>query len=149
MKQSVQTGFLRVFEARAQEQIAAASVAELQQQVADARARLTADVITRADLLRVEVAEANAEQQQIEARADARVAKARLLDALGLSSVADVDFVEPTTLMAAAAEPLPALGPAADRALAEKRVVRRRERELGLLGMGSDLLPGTGGRACR
>jgi outer membrane protein TolC len=105
--QSVRTAYLQYFEARALEQIAAASVAELDEQVKVAQARLKAGVITNADLLRVQVAEANARQQQIAARTSASVTKANLLDGIGLRPDAAVELVEPTTLLAAAARPLP------------------------------------------
>lgn len=112
--QAVRTAFLQLFEARAMEQIAAASVGELGEQVKVAQARLKAGVITNADLLRVQVAAANAQQQQIAARAQADVIKTNLLDALGLRPDADVEFVEPTTLLAE--RPLPDVAAATEQA---------------------------------
>jgi outer membrane protein TolC len=105
--QLVRTGYLQYFEARALEQIAAASVAELADQVKVNEARLKAGVITNADLLRVTVARANARQQQIAAHAQGLVARANLLDAIGLTVDTDVEFEEPTTLLAGGAVALP------------------------------------------
>ena len=72
LRQTVETQFLRVFEAQALEQIANASVHELGEQVTVAKARLASGVITQADLLRIEVAVANAEQQGLEAHSQGR-----------------------------------------------------------------------------
>ena len=60
LRQAVETQFLRYFEAQAVEQIADASEHELGDEVEVARARLASGVITRADMLRIEVAVANA-----------------------------------------------------------------------------------------
>jgi outer membrane protein len=106
--QAVRSAFLQYFEARALEQIAAASVHELDEQVKVAQARLKAGVITNADLLRVQVAEANARQQQIAARTQGVVTRNNLLDGIGLAPGADVELSEPTTLLTAATQPLPA-----------------------------------------
>ena len=107
--QAVRTLYLQVFEAGALEEIAAASVGELAEQVGVAQARLKAGVITNADLLRVTVAQANARQQQIVAHAQGLVAKATLLDAIGLRTDASVELVEPSSLLAMASRPLPEL----------------------------------------
>jgi outer membrane protein TolC len=105
--QLVRTLFLQYFEARAQERIAAASVADLDEQVRLARVRLTAGVITNADLLRVQVAAANARQQEIVAEAQAVVAKTTLFDAVGLAVDANLELIEPTELLAMPASGLP------------------------------------------
>jgi outer membrane protein len=120
LAQAVRTSFLQYFEARALEDIAASSVAELGRQVEIAKARLAAGVITNADWLRVQVAEANARQQQIVARTQAAVTKANLLDGLGLRPDAAVELVEPTTLMAVTARPLPATAAAKSQAQARR-----------------------------
>jgi len=112
----VKTIFLQYFEARALEQIALASVTELGEQIKVAKARLKAGVITNADLLRVQVAQANARQQQIVARAQGMVTKANLLDAIGMRPDDNVEFTEPTTLLQAAAQPLPDAGEATQHA---------------------------------
>ncbi|MCA1664517.1 MAG: TolC family protein [Myxococcales bacterium] len=105
--QTVRTIYLQYFEARALEEIAAASAAELADQVIVAQARIKAGVITNADLLRVQVAQANARQQQIAAHAQAAVAKANLLDLIGMRADANVELAEPTSLLTLAARPLP------------------------------------------
>ena len=97
LKANVETQFLRVFEAQALEQIAAASVRDLSEQVTVAKARLTSGVITNADLLRIEVAVANAQQQALEAHSQQLTARAQLFAAIGLSPVdsAELTLVEP------------------------------------------------------
>jgi outer membrane protein len=107
--QTVRTLFLQYFESRALEEIAAASVAELAEQVTVAQARLKAGVITNADLLRVTVAQANARQQQIAAHTQGLVARSTLLDAVGLELDGAVELVEPTSLLAMASTPVPEL----------------------------------------
>ena len=71
-----------------------------------ARARLASGVITRADMLRIEVAVANAHQQALQARSQAQVAHATLLALIG-TGVADagVTLLEPRNLLAAARTP--------------------------------------------
>ncbi|HEY2745866.1 MAG TPA: TolC family protein [Polyangia bacterium] len=118
--QAVRSGYLQYFEARALEQIAAASVAELADQVKVNEARLKAGVITNADLLRVTVAHANARQQQIAAHAQGLVARANLLDAIGLTVDADVEFEEPTSLLARGATTLPDAASATHEALKKR-----------------------------
>jgi outer membrane protein TolC len=108
LREAVRTGYLRLFEAFALEQIAAASVQELGEQVKVSRARLRAGVITNADLLRVVVAEANARQQQIVAHTGAEVARANLLNVIGLpADDRTIVFEEPTGLLLKAAAQLP------------------------------------------
>lgn len=108
VREAVRSGFLRYFGARALADIAAASVRELASQVQVAEARLKAGVITNADLLRVQVAQANAQQQQIAAATQADVARAQLLDLVGLDPRdTTVTLLEPTALLEQAASPLP------------------------------------------
>ncbi|HEX8952881.1 MAG TPA: TolC family protein [Polyangia bacterium] len=114
--QTVRTIYLQYFEARALEEIAAASAGELADEVKVAEARLKAGVITNADLLRVTVAQANARQQQIAAHTQAIVAKANLLDTIGLRADQPVELAEPTSLLTMAARPLPELGAATTQA---------------------------------
>jgi outer membrane protein TolC len=104
VRATVETQFLRVFEAEALEQIAGASVQELGEQVTVAKARLASGVITNADLLRIEVAVANAEQQALEAHSQGQTARAQLFAAIGLApgDVAELTLVEPTARLAAA-----------------------------------------------
>ena len=111
LRQSVQTYFLTYFEARALEALADTSARELGAEAVVARARLASGVITPADLLRIEVAIANAHQQALQAHSQAEVARARLLAIIGLDARQgegggrDVTLVEPTALLAAAQAP--------------------------------------------
>jgi outer membrane protein len=101
LKSSVETEYLRLFEARALEDIAKASERELAEQVTVTQARLNAGVLTTADLLRVQVAAANAKQQEIQAHSQGEVARANLLGAMGLpQSDTHTAFAEPTSLIA-------------------------------------------------
>ena len=106
LRQNVETQFLRYFEALAVKEIADASEHELGAEVEVARARLASGVITRADLLRIEVAVANAHQQGLQAMSQAQVSRATLLALIGTGAAdAGVAFVEPRTLLAAARTP--------------------------------------------
>jgi outer membrane protein TolC len=104
LRQVVETQFLRFFEAQALEQIAAASVRELSEQVTVAKARLATGVITQADLLRIEVAVANARQQGLQAHSQNQVARAQLLAAMGVGAdeAGDITLVEPSAMLRAA-----------------------------------------------
>ncbi len=103
LRANVETQFLRVFEAQALEQIAGSSVHELGDQVTVAKARLASGVITQADLLRIEVAVANAEQQALEAHSQGATARAQLFAAIGLSppDAAELTLVAPEARLAA------------------------------------------------
>ncbi len=104
LRANVETQFLRVFEALALEQIAGASVRDLSEQVTVAKARLASGVITNADLLRIEVAVANAHQQALEAHSQGLTARAQLFALIGIGP-ADSDqltLVEPTERLNAA-----------------------------------------------
>jgi len=104
LRANVETQFLRVFEAQALEQIAAASVHELGDQVTVAKARLASGVITNADLLRIEVAVANAQQQGLEAHSQSLTARAALFAAIGIdpTDAASLILIEPTDRLTAA-----------------------------------------------
>jgi outer membrane protein len=113
LREAVRAGFLRYFEARALEQIAASSVAELGEQVRVAEARVKAGVATNADLLRVQVAQSNARQQQIVAHTQADTTRALVLRAIGLEpNDATIELDEPRQLLDEAQRPLPALADA-------------------------------------
>jgi outer membrane protein len=106
VRQAVATQFLRYFEAQAIAQIADASARQLGAEVEEARARLASGVITNADLLRLEVAVANAHQQALQARSQAQVARATLFALVGLGAAdAGVTLVEPQNLLRAARTP--------------------------------------------
>jgi len=106
LRQAVETQFLRYFEARALGQIADASARELGSEVEVARARLASGVITQADLLRIQVAVANARQQSLQAGSQAAVARAGLFGLLGAApGDTDMTLIEPSQLLAAARTP--------------------------------------------
>jgi outer membrane protein TolC len=100
LHQAVETLYLRVFEARALEGTALASERELNDRLEVARAQLTTGVLTEADVLRVQVAAANARQQAIQAHSQELVSRAGLLALMGLAADdAGVTFVEPKSLL--------------------------------------------------
>jgi outer membrane protein len=104
LRQNVETLFLHIFEAKALEEIAASSARDLGEQVTVAKARLASGVITQADLLRIEVAVANAVQEGLEAHSQGQTARAQLFAAIGVapSEAADLTLVEPTARLDAA-----------------------------------------------
>ena len=123
--ESVRVGFLRYFEAQAMAEVARASERELAEQVNVAKAKVKAGVLTNADLLRVEVAEANTRQEEIQAESQAQVARANLLAAIGLDPAdPTIALVEPTSLLQPAG-PLPADRAAADVALRRRPEITR------------------------
>ena len=148
LRADIETQFLRFFEARAMKQIAEESQRELADQVQVAQARLASGVNTRADVLRIEVAAANAKQQALQAESQALGARARIVAAIGLpaADAAALVLVEPRELLAAARAPTRSF----ESAMEETR--RRRpelvaQRQLGLAadrqarGRGFALLP--------
>jgi outer membrane protein len=104
LRQNVETLFLHIFEAKALEEIAASSARDLGEQVTVAKARLASGVITQADLLRIEVAVANAVQEGLEAHSQGQTARAQLFAAIGVapSEAAELTLVEPTARLDAA-----------------------------------------------
>jgi outer membrane protein len=130
-KVNVEVGFLRLFEAAAMEQIAKASEAELTEEVQITKAKVDAGVLTNADALRVQVAVANAKQQEILAHTQGAVARANLLGAIGLPmDTSDVDFAEPKDLLARARTALPPGAQAEKEALALRPEVRQRRLQM-------------------
>ena len=100
LRQAVETLYLRVFEARALEGTALASERELNDRLDVARAQLATGVLTEADVLRVQVAAANARQQAIQAHSQELVSRAGLLALMGLpADDAGVTFIEPKSLL--------------------------------------------------
>jgi outer membrane protein len=100
LKEALESHYLRLFEAHAMQAIAKASQAELQQQVSSTQVKVAAGTLTKADLLRVQVALGNAQQQEIVATTAQTVARASLLSAIGLSpDDTSVEFKEPTRLL--------------------------------------------------
>ncbi len=107
--EQVRTTYLRLFEARAGISIAEASVEQLRKQVQDAQARYNAGTITKADLLRFQTAEANAQQQIIQATTQALTARQLLLTLLARNPEDPaLEFVEPEDIERQAAVPRPA-----------------------------------------
>lgn len=99
VREQVQTGFLRLFEARALAETARASQQQLADQVTAAKAKEHAGAGTTADVLRVQVAVANARQQELQAMAQEETARAGLLIAIGAAPTDQgVDFAEPAAL---------------------------------------------------
>ena len=95
----VRTQFVRLFEARALAQTAIASQQSLEEQVEDARQEVAAGVLTQTDVLRLEVAAAEAKQQVIASLADAASLHADLMEMLNLADGdLAVEFVEPEIL---------------------------------------------------
>lgn len=127
LKAAVEVGYLRLFEAKALEDIARESEAELTEELQVTKARVDAGVLTNADLLRVRVAVASAKQQEIVAHTQGAVARAHLLGAIGLPVDAPgVEFAEPRTLLARAGAPLPQTADALRQALAARPELRER-----------------------
>jgi outer membrane protein len=146
VREEVQTQFLRLFEARALAEIARASQNQLAEQIQVAKAKLKAGVLTTADVLRLQVAAANARQQEIQAGAEEQVSRANLLEALG-RRVDDgaVDLAEPVALESVADSP-PELGGAVERALGRRPELESAQRQASAaqtraLARGFDLLP--------
>lgn len=99
VEEAVRSGYLRYFQATAAQDIARASERELNEQLQVAQSRLQAGVLTRADVLRTQVALANAQQAEIQAQVQAQIARQSLLTLIGLPvNDAGIDFVEPKQL---------------------------------------------------
>jgi outer membrane protein TolC len=106
IREAVETQYLRLYEARATEDIARTSQQQLNEQLTVARSKLAAGVLTNADVLRVVVAVANARQQEIQAQAAEQVAHAAILAQLNMAATDEtLDFAEPTELETAPAPP--------------------------------------------
>jgi len=117
LRQVVETLYLRVFEARALEGTALASERELNDRLDVARAQLATGVLTEADVLRVQVAAANARQQAIQAHSQELVSRAGLLALMGLpADDSGVTFAEPKSLLESGQKP-PEAAAAHDQAL--------------------------------
>lgn len=119
LREEIQTLFLRLFEARATKEIARTSQEQLNEQLGVAKSKLAAGVLTNADVLRVDVAVANARQQEIQAAAQEMVSRAGILADLNLPQTDDsVDFGQPAALENA--PPPPSLGEALGKADASR-----------------------------
>ena len=121
LRTQVEYGYLSLFEARAEKGIAQSSHDQLTDQLHVAQAQFKDGSLTKADVLRVQVAAANADQQQIQAPVQEENAKDQLLGLLGLAGSAtsdSVDFADPTEDLAA--RQLPSLGTDSGAAQAEQ-----------------------------
>jgi outer membrane protein len=98
VREQIQAGYLRYYEARAAEEIALTSQQQLEEQSQLVVARLKAGTATNADKLRLDVAISNAKLQRIQAQAQEESVRTALLLGMGLSSTADVTFLQPTAL---------------------------------------------------
>ena len=98
LRDDIRAEFLRMFEARTLAGVAHAAQDQLAEQIAVAKEKLAAGVLTPADVLRLDVAAANARQQEIQALAAEQVSRATLLVAIGREAEdRSVTFVEPAT----------------------------------------------------
>jgi len=128
LREQVEGAFLSLFEARALQGIAKASYDELEDQEQLTEAKFRDGVLTRADVLRVKVALANADQQRIQAEVQEQVSRASLLTILGLPpGDPDIDFAEPTSLASREVPSEPAAAEAF--ALAHRNEVKASEAE--------------------
>jgi outer membrane protein len=99
----VEIAYLELFRAKARAQIAKASADELAQEVTETESRVKAGTLTNSDLLRIQVAQANSQQDVIVADADATVARATILSDIGRSPEdATTEFLPPDELLAQA-----------------------------------------------
>jgi outer membrane protein len=106
LRDAVEIEYLNLFEAKSMQDVAKASETELAQQVSSTEAKVHAGSQTTSDLLRVQVALANARQQEIAATTQMTVSRANLLAAMGLPpDRVDVEFADPASLLAAAERP--------------------------------------------
>jgi outer membrane protein TolC len=117
----VRLAFLRYFEAVALADIARSSQRELGEQLTVAEAKLKAGVLTNADVLRLQVAVANAQQQEIVAKTQGEVARSSLLIVCGLpAGDASIELTEPGELLQAAQQALPAYASASEQSLGRR-----------------------------
>jgi outer membrane protein len=127
LRAAVQSQYLRLFEAKALEDIAKASEGELSEQITVTQARVTAGVLTTADLLRVQVAVANAKQQEIQAHSQGEIARANLLGAMGLpQSDTHTAFAEPAALLETGHAAPPSVADAEQRALRDRSELKEK-----------------------
>jgi outer membrane protein len=98
LRMQVELGLLTLFEARAEQGIAKASEEQLNEQLEVAKAKFKDGALTKADVLRFQVAAANAAQQVIQAQVQDETAKDQLLGLLGLGGEdpATIEFADPT-----------------------------------------------------
>mgnify|MGYP002146838043 CR=1 FL=1 len=120
VRRGLRLGFLRYFEAKALTEIAKQSEDELTEQIVIAEAKLKAGVLTNADILRLQVAKANARQQGVQAQAQADAARAAVLIAVGRTLEDGGDLVEPKELLDASRSEPPKVQAAVTQAAAAR-----------------------------
>jgi outer membrane protein len=98
IREAVESGYLRYFEALAAQDIALTSQHQLEEQLQLVAARLKAGTATNADKLRLDVAISNAKLQHIQAQAQATTARTALLLAMGLDPSQPIELLQPTAL---------------------------------------------------
>jgi outer membrane protein len=87
----VTEAYLRILETTKLSEVAAASVQQLTAQVAEARSLYLNGVVAQTDVLRAEVAVANARQRVIQLRGQQTIAHARLATAMGMPTGAAIE----------------------------------------------------------
>lgn len=105
MRARLKTYYLRMFEARSLAATASASQHDLEEQVSVAQRKVDVGSLTTADVLRLQVAAANAKQQAIAAQSQETSLRAALSELLGVGDEDGVEFVEPTSLQEVSAPP--------------------------------------------
>lgn len=120
IREAVESSYLRLFEARAARDVAKASQAQLSEQLTVAQARVEAGALTTADVLRVKVARANVQQQELQAGVQESAARIALLTLLAYPLDAQVEFSEPSALEAEAEQPVPELASATETATRQR-----------------------------
>ncbi|MFO0594414.1 MAG: TolC family protein [Myxococcaceae bacterium] len=130
VKEAVELGFLRLYEARAAREVARSSQVQLAEQLTVTRARVEAGALTTADVLRLEVARANIAQQELQAGVQESAARIALLTLLDFPLDAEVDFAAPTALEASAEQPAPALADATGAAMESRLDLKQQVRLL-------------------
>lgn len=124
----VELEYLRLFQAKARSEIAQASANELAQEVTQTAARVKAGTLTNSDLLRIQVAEANARQEVIVADAEATVSRGIILSAIGRSPEdTTTEFKPPLALLAQSDMPSPVAADAVNRRPEMRQVKLRAE----------------------
>lgn len=124
-RETVETGFLRLFEARAAREVAHVSQAQLGEQLTVASARVEAGAMTTADVLRVRVARANIQQQELQAGVQESASRIALLTLLALPLDAELEFAEPESLEREAEQAPPELKEATSTALEQRADLRQ------------------------
>jgi outer membrane protein len=116
MREAMESAYLRMFEARAAREVAKSSQVQLAEQLSVAQARVEAGALTTADVLRVQVAKANIQQQELQAGVQESDARNAILTLLGLPVESPIEFAEPVSLEVEAEKPAPDFQTANDEA---------------------------------